>query len=135
MLVPKFSALADSLSLQAKEYFEKAVDHDEAGGHYNLGVMYLKGVGVKRDVKLACNYFIMAAKEGQPKAFYQLAKMFHTGVGLKRNLPMVSWDSRVSFLLFNCLYLFISFIFLLIYMIHYSCFFIFNPDPFWWKFA
>lgn len=75
---------------KAKEYFEKAVDHDEAGGHYNLGVMYLKGVGVKRDVKLACNYFIMAAKEGQPKAFYQLAKMFHTGVGLKRNLPMAT---------------------------------------------
>lgn len=82
---------------QAKEYFEKAADHEEAGGYYNLGVMHLKGVGVKRDVKLACNYFIMAAKEGQPKAFYQLAKMFHTGVGLKRNLHMVSGDCNVFF--------------------------------------
>jgi SEL1 protein len=52
--------------------------------------MYLKGIGVKRDVKLACNYFILAANAGQPKAFYQLAKMFHTGVGLKKNLPMVN---------------------------------------------
>lgn len=52
--------------------------------------MFLKGIGVKKDVKLACNYFIHAANAGQPKAFYQLAKMFHTGVGLKKNLPMVN---------------------------------------------
>lgn len=75
---------------QAKEYFEKAAENDESGGHYNLGVMYLKGIGVKRDVKKACTHFIMAANAGQPKAFYQLAKMFHTGVGLKRNIPMVN---------------------------------------------
>ena len=52
--------------------------------------MYLKGIGVKRDVKLACQYFIIAANAGQPKAFYQLGKMFHTGVGLKKNLPRVN---------------------------------------------
>lgn len=75
---------------KAKEYFEKAADNDEAGGNYNLGVMYLKGIGVKRDVKLACQFFILAANGGQPKAFFQLAKMFHTGVGLKKNLPMAT---------------------------------------------
>ena len=76
--------------MQAKEYFEKAADNEDAGGHYNLGVMYLKGIGVKKDVKIACKCFIVAANAGQPKAFYQLAKMFHTGVGLKKNLPMVN---------------------------------------------
>lgn len=75
---------------QAKEYFEKAAANEEVGGYYNLGVMYLKGIGVKRDVKLACKYFILAANNGQTKAFYQLAKMFHTGVALKKNIPMVS---------------------------------------------
>ena len=74
---------------QAKEYFEKAVDNEDPGGYYNLGVLYLKGIGVKKDVKLACKYFILASNAGQPKAFYQLAKMFHTGVGLKKNLQMV----------------------------------------------
>ncbi|KAD4584052.1 hypothetical protein E3N88_21653 [Mikania micrantha] len=74
----------------AKEYFEKAADNEEAGGHYNLGVMHLKGIGVKKDVKRACKYFIVAANAGQPKAFYQLAKMFHTGIGLKKNLPMAT---------------------------------------------
>ncbi|MFS7964301.1 putative tetratricopeptide-like helical domain superfamily [Helianthus anomalus] len=65
--------------LQAKGYFEKAAENKEAGGHYNLGVIYLKGIGVKKDVEIACNYFIIAANAGQPKAFYQLAKMFQTG--------------------------------------------------------
>ena len=76
--------------LRAKEYFEKAAEHEETGGRYNLGVMYYKGIGVKRDVKLACKYFLVAANAGHQKAFYQLAKMFHTGVGLKKNLHMVS---------------------------------------------
>ena len=61
--------------LQAKEYFEKAADNEEPGGDYSLGVMYLKGIGVKRDVKRACRYFTVAAIVGQPKAFQQLAKM------------------------------------------------------------
>ncbi|MED6137693.1 hypothetical protein PIB30_067322 [Stylosanthes scabra] len=74
---------------KAKEYFEKAADNDEFGGHYNLGVMYLKGIEVKRDVKLACNFFVVAANHGQPKAFYQLAKIFHIGVEFKKNIPLV----------------------------------------------
>ncbi|KAK1565113.1 hypothetical protein Q3G72_019097 [Acer saccharum] len=77
-------------NVMAKEYFEKAAEHEETGGHYNLGVMCYKGIGVKRDVKLACKYFLMAANAGYQKAFYQLAKMFHTGVGLKKNLPMAT---------------------------------------------
>ena len=97
LLIPKFLTLVDSLSLQAKEYFEKAADDEEASGYYNLGLMYLKGVRVKKDVKLATKYFIMASTDGLQKAFYQLAKMFHTGVGLKRNFLMVSWDYNVLF--------------------------------------
>ncbi|KAI4326281.1 hypothetical protein MLD38_031610 [Melastoma candidum] len=75
---------------KAKEYFEKAAANEEAGGCYNLGVMYLKGIGVTRDVKLACKYFMIAANAGQPKAFYQLAKIFHTGIGLKKNSAMAT---------------------------------------------
>lgn len=93
-----------SNSLQAKEYFERAAENDEAGGHYNLGVMYLKGIGVRRDVMVACKYFISAANAGQPKAFYQLAKMFHTGVGLKKNLPMVK-PKYFNLCVCNCLFI------------------------------
>ncbi|PHT76331.1 hypothetical protein T459_19853 [Capsicum annuum] len=64
--------------MQSKEYFEQAADNEEAGGLYNLGVMYLKGIGVNRDTKIASKYFINAFDAGQPKTFYQMAKMFHT---------------------------------------------------------
>lgn len=33
------------------KYFEKAANTEEAGANYNLGVMFLKGIWVKRDVK------------------------------------------------------------------------------------
>lgn len=82
-------SLCSKLLLQAKEYFDKAAENEEPCGFYNLGVIYLKGLGVKRDLKIAMKYFALAANAGQPKAFYQLAKMFHTGVGLKKNLHMV----------------------------------------------
>lgn len=105
------------MSLQAKEYFEKAADDEEPGeeasGHYNLGVMYLKGIGVKRDVKLARNNFIKVANAGHPKAFYQVAKMFHTGIGLKKNLPMVNLRHFCSSALFLSLIVSVQLVFLL----------------------
>lgn len=76
--------------MQAREYFEKAADNGDPSGHYNLGVLYLKGIGVKKDLRHATQYFFVAANAGQPKAFYQLAKMFHSGGGLKKNLEMVT---------------------------------------------
>ena len=75
--------------MQAKEYFQIAAEHKEPGGHYNLGVLYLKGLGVKRDVVTAWNLFIIAANAGQLKALYQVAKLFQNGIGIKKNLEMV----------------------------------------------
>ena len=76
--------------LQAREYFKLAADNKEAGGHYNLGVLYLKGIGVKRDIMEACNHLLQAVNAGHPKAIYQVAKLFQKGIGLKKNLHMVN---------------------------------------------
>ncbi|KAK3008901.1 hypothetical protein RJ639_014934 [Escallonia herrerae] len=43
------AAGSDAGISQAKVYFEKAAENEEPGGYYNLGVLYLKGLGVKRD--------------------------------------------------------------------------------------
>lgn len=83
--------------LQAREYFKLAADNKEAGGHYNLGVLYLKGIGVKRDIIEACNHLLQAVNAGQPKAIYQVAKLFQKGIGLKRNLHMVNDLAPVMF--------------------------------------
>lgn len=90
----KNSWFSSSCYFQAREFFEKAADNKEPGGHYNLGVLYIKGMGVKRDVKLACTYFLKAANAGQPKALYQVAKMFQKGIGLKKNLQMVYFSLK-----------------------------------------
>ncbi|KAG6495676.1 hypothetical protein ZIOFF_043502 [Zingiber officinale] len=74
----------------AREYFEKAAANKEPGGHYNLGVLYLKGIGVKRDIAAARNFFLMAANAGQPKALYQLARLFQKGIGFKKNLQVAT---------------------------------------------
>jgi SEL1 protein len=63
-------------------------------------VLYLKGIGVKRDVIRACNLFLHAVNAGQPKAIYQVAKLFQKGIGLKRNLHMVT--TKLQLCLFNC---------------------------------
>ena len=87
--------------MQAKEYFERAAEIKDYGGNYNLGVLYLKGIGVRRDVALACKYFLTAANAGQPKALYQVAKMFQKGIGLKKNLQVVT-----SYISLSCYCLF-----------------------------
>lgn len=81
---------------QAKEYFKKAADSGDSHGHYNMGVLYLKGMGVKKDVKEACKHFLAAANKGHPKAFYQLAKMQQRGIpGLKRDVATVSIQTNI----------------------------------------
>lgn len=59
-------------------------------------MLYLKGIGVKRDVAAACKLFLTAANAGQPKALYQVARLFQKGIGLKKNLQMVLFSNFVS---------------------------------------
>lgn len=56
---------------------------------YYLGMLYLKGIGVKRDVKQATKYFLVASNAGLPKGMYQIAKMLHAGAELKKNPNML----------------------------------------------
>ncbi|GJN30943.1 hypothetical protein PR202_gb19291 [Eleusine coracana subsp. coracana] len=76
------------LLLQAREFFELAAANKEFGGHYYLGLLYLKGIGVKKDVIRACYFFLDAVNSGQTNAIYQVAKLFQKGICVKRNPHM-----------------------------------------------
>lgn len=76
--------------MQARECFEKVSDSEDPSGMYYLGMLYLKGNGVKRDVKQATKYFLVASNAGLPKAMYQIAKMLHAGAELKKNPNMLN---------------------------------------------
>lgn len=77
--------------MQGREFFEKVAENEDLSGSYHLGMLYLNGIGVKRDVKKATKYLVRAANDGGlPKATYQIAKMLHTGTVLKKNLKTVT---------------------------------------------
>ena len=52
---------------------------------YNLGVMHLNGMGVKRDPSAAYHAFSKAAERGHPRAQFNLAVMYNTGNGAAKN--------------------------------------------------
>ena len=82
----------------------KAAANNVVGGYYNLGVLYLKGIDVERNVTKACEYLLLAADRGQPKALYQVAKMFQRDIGFKKNLFLVNFQSWTSHFDFFFLY-------------------------------
>ncbi len=52
---------------------------------YNMGVAFLKGIGIVKSKKNAIKYFIKASKNGHAKASYNLAITYMNGSGVKRD--------------------------------------------------
>ena len=78
---------------QAKEYFQSAAEAGNVDGFYNLGILYLKGLGVEKDYARARELLVDAANRQHPKARYHLANMLHKGLaGMKKDLAHVSAD-------------------------------------------
>lgn len=76
---------------QAKEHFQRAAEAANVDGFYNLGILYLKGLGVEKDYARARELLVEAANKGHPKARYHLANMLHKGLaGTKKDLAYVS---------------------------------------------
>ena len=56
-----------------------------AQAQYNLGVMYEKGKGVKKNLKKAKTWFQFAAEQGAVKAQYKLGLMYGKGKGVAKD--------------------------------------------------
>lgn len=63
-LQPEFAASRD----QALKWFLRAVAGGSIHAEHNLGVMYMRGVGVKQDREQAIRWFRRAAEHGLPEA-------------------------------------------------------------------
>src|ERR1700722_10438757 len=57
-------------------------DKGQTEAQYNLGMLYLKGLGVTRDPQKAFQLFSLAADAGQPDAQFQVGLMREKGVGV-----------------------------------------------------
>ena len=58
---------------------------------YNLGVAYLNGIGVNRDLRTAYDAFSKAANSGHSRAQYNLGVMHNTGAGAELNAGLAAF--------------------------------------------
>ncbi|MCP4008900.1 MAG: hypothetical protein GY726_05220, partial [Proteobacteria bacterium] len=68
-----------------------------AEAQYNLGVLYLEGQGVERNVKQARAWFLKAAEKDQLEAQHNLGHMSLSGKGVKKNVQdALLWWKRAA---------------------------------------
>ena len=66
-------------------WFLKAAEYGSAQAQYNVGKMYLNGIGVDRNGNTALKFFIKAANQHYSDALHQVGWMYTEGIGIKRN--------------------------------------------------
>ncbi len=78
------------------ELLEKAVNGDDEA-QFELGSRYFKGVGVKKDYKLAVKWFEKSAISCNPHAECSLAFCYYNGDGIKKNYKeALSWFIKAA---------------------------------------
>lgn len=65
--------------------WKKLADAGNAVAQFNVGNMYLKGLGVARDPKQAAHFYELAASQGHGVSQYNLAVMYAGGAGVTRD--------------------------------------------------
>ena len=63
----------------------QAADLGEANAQTDLGNLYLRGVGVPRDVVQARHWYELAAAQGQPNAQFVLGQIYWNGDGVSKS--------------------------------------------------
>lgn len=64
--------------------------------NYYLGLAYLMGVGVEKNIQYALEYLEKAARGGLKNAYDKLISMYENGEGVKRNLDKaMEWDMNL----------------------------------------
>jgi TPR repeat protein len=57
----------------------------EPQAQYDIGMMYFKGIGVKKDYGIAFRWFYLAANQGHARAQNDMAFLLSKGLGVKQN--------------------------------------------------
>ena len=70
---------------KAAQLYQKACDGGDAGGCYNLGVLYHNGQGVNQDYQKAAQLYQKACDGGDAGGCYNLGVLYHNGQGVRQN--------------------------------------------------
>ncbi len=78
-------------AFRAKDYprayqeWKAAADAGQAEAEFDVGVLYAQGLGVKRDLTAAMNWYRKAAEQGNAEAEFALGQMYSRGWGVPRD--------------------------------------------------
>jgi TPR repeat protein len=83
--------------LEAKSWFEHAVQGGSADGYADLATLYQYGLGVNKDAAMALDLFNEAAKRGSPEGMYRVGMAYFDGLGVQKNLTIAcQWFIRAA---------------------------------------
>jgi TPR repeat protein len=76
---------------------EKAAEQGFLPAQYDIGVAYLYGKGVPKDLTKAAHWFQKAAEQGESSAQHNLGKMYAEGLGVKQDyFKAVQWYQKAA---------------------------------------
>lgn len=77
---------------QAYTLWKPLADQGNADAQYNLGLLFMNGLGVKKDERMALMWFIRAGQQGLADAQYNAGVMFYLGKGVYPSyITAVKW--------------------------------------------
>lgn len=82
---------------QAIEWYRKAAQKGDAKAQNNLGMAYVRGIGVTQDFKEAAIWLSKSAEQGNAKAQNNLSVMYLSGKGVAKDLKLAaSWCEKAA---------------------------------------
>ncbi|MGM0553267.1 MAG: phospholipase D-like domain-containing protein [Pseudomonadota bacterium] len=85
------------LELEALEWYRRAAEQGDAGGQFNLGVIYATGRGVPQDDREAVEWYRRAAEQGHADGQFNLGFMYQHGRGAPQDdREAVDWYRRAA---------------------------------------
>ena len=82
---------------QAMPIFKRLAARGNPFAQFNLGVLYLRGKGVKRNLVAAARWFKMSAAKGYIPAMTNLGSLYAAGRGVKKSdRKAVTWFRRAA---------------------------------------
>jgi len=77
-----------------KEYY--LIARDGMVAKYNIGYMYERGLGVKKDLKRAVEFYEMSANDGFAPAAFLTANAYLKGIGVKKDLKKAIYYYNIA---------------------------------------
>ena len=81
----------------ALSFLQKSALQGFSGAQYDLGVIYLNGMGVQENDRTAFEWFLKAAEQGLDASQYNVGLMYSEGIGIRRNMNLaITWMRRAA---------------------------------------